>query len=70
MKSVERRFNNIAMKNPNWSSYVCFSEAVAGQQFSRGSISKYFNKLVEKDDYDSEDKKELLKGLNRITNRE
>jgi len=63
MKSLERRFNNIAQLNPYWSSYICFTEAVKEQNFSRKIIMKHFNKLVEKDDYDKADKKYLIKQL-------
>ena len=63
MKSLERRFNNISQLNPYWSSYVCFTEAVKDQNFSQRIISKYFNTLVEKDDYNKRDKKELIKNL-------
>lgn len=63
MKSLKRRFNNISKQNHYWSSYICFAEAVKDQNFSRRTISKYFNALVEKDDYDKRDKKELIKNL-------
>ena len=52
MKSLERRFNNITRLNPYWSSYICFTEAIKEQCFSKRTITNYFNKLVEKDDYD------------------
>ena len=60
MKSLERRFENISKLNQKWSSYICFAEAVKGQNFSRLTIRKYFNKLVEKDDYAKSDKKVLI----------
>ena len=63
MKSLERRFNNIAQQNPYWSSYICFAEAVRKQNFSKKIIMKYFNGLVEKEDYDKADKKEIIKHL-------
>lgn len=63
MRSLERRFANIARLNPYWSSYICFAEAVKGQRFSKKIIANYFNKLVEKDDYGKEDKKHITKHL-------
>ena len=63
MKSLERRFNNISQLNPYWSSYICFTEAVKDQNFSKRTITNYFNKLVEKNDYDRRDKKELIKNI-------
>lgn len=67
MKSLERRFNNIVKLNPKWSSLICFGEAVTGQNFSRITIAKYFNKCVEKSDYDKKDKREILKCLVAIS---
>ncbi len=68
MKSLERRFNNITKKNHSWSSYICFAEAITGQKFSRQTIHRWFNKLVEKDDYDKKDKKAILSHLWDLTN--
>ena len=63
MKSIERRFNNIQQKNPYWSSYVCFFSAIERQNFTKQTIARWFNKLVEKDDYSSSDKKAILTQL-------
>lgn len=63
MKSIERIFNKVRKENPYLSDYLCFAEAVEGRNFSRQTIARYFNKLVDKDDYDSKDKKELLQQL-------
>ena len=49
MKSLERRFNNITKKNLYWSSCTCFTEAIEKQNFSKQTIHRWFNKLVEKD---------------------
>ena len=63
MRSLERRFNNIQRLNPYWSSYICFAEAMKEQGFSKRIIQFYFNKLVEKDDYDKADKRQIVKHL-------
>ena len=68
MKSLERRFNNITEKNPNWSSYTCFAEAVKGRGFSKQAISRWFNKLVEKDDYAKNEKRAVLGFLIDLSN--
>lgn len=39
MKSIQRRFNDITNKNPHWSSYICFAEAIKEQGFGKESIS-------------------------------
>lgn len=67
MKSIERRFCNIKKKNPYWSSYICFTEAVKGQKFSRPIIGKWFLRLVEKDDYDKKDQRTLLAQLYELS---
>lgn len=68
MRSIERRFNNIAKRNPCWSSYICFAEAVEGQSFSKQTISRWFQKLVDKKDYSKSDKKGILVHLDTLTN--
>ena len=68
MKSLEIRFNKIAEKNPYWSSYICFAEAVSGQGFGRQVIHRWFTKLVDKSDYAGSDKKEILAHLENLSN--
>ena len=68
MRSIERRFKNIAEKNHLWSSYICFAEAIKGQKFTKPMISMWFSKLVEKDDYSKNDKSQLLKQLGNLSN--
>ncbi len=38
MKSLKRRFDNISNKNQYWSSYVCFAEAIKGQNFNKETL--------------------------------
>ena len=68
MRSVERRYKNIEERNPFWSSYICFAEAVKNQHFNRQAISRWFGKLVEKDDYARSDKKQILNHLEDLSN--
>jgi hypothetical protein len=67
MKSIERRFNNIKKDNPYWSSYICFAEAVKNQNFSKQTLHRWFNKLVDKNDYSRSDKRTILSHLNILT---
>jgi len=67
MKSIERRFKNVTKKNPHWSSYTCFAEAIQEQSFSEQRISRWFHKLVEKEDYSKKDKKQILAFLYDLT---
>lgn len=68
MKSLKRRFNNITEKNQNWSSYVCFAEAIKGRGFSKQTIHHWFQKLVDKNDYAKSDKKIILAHLEVLSN--
>lgn len=68
MKSLERRFNNIAEKNQNWSSYICFAEAIKEKGFSEQIIQRWFNKLVEKEDYAKNEKKAIVRFLVNLSN--
>lgn len=68
MKSIERRYKNIEVKNPFWCSFICFAEAVKNQHFNRQAISRWFSKLVEKDDYAKSDKKQILNHLENLSN--
>lgn len=68
MRSIERRFKNMAEKKPFWSSYICFAEAIKGQKFTKPMISRWFSKLVEKDDYLKNDKKQILEQLEDLSN--
>jgi len=67
MKSIERRFNNITQGNPYWSSYICFTKAIRGQNFSKQTLHRWFNKLVDKNDYSKNDKRAILHHLEILT---
>lgn len=67
MRTLEGRFENITMKHPEWSSHTCFVETVTGRNFSRAVVAKWFNVLVEKDDYAREDRKQLIEYLYLLT---
>lgn len=63
MKSIERDFKRISEGNPYWSSYVCFVEAIRGRKYNKRIIIRWFNKLVDKDDYDKEEKNDIIADL-------
>jgi len=44
MKSLQRRFNNIAEKNPNLSSYAYFVRTIKGQRFNKQTTHRWFKK--------------------------
>lgn len=68
MKSIERRFNAMTAKYPNHSSYLCFAKAVDGQEFSKQAIHRWFNQLVDKEDYVRKEKKAILAHLCALSN--
>ena len=51
MKLIQKRFNNIARENPLLSSYMCFAKLCQIIRFTPYQVRKWFNLLVEKDDY-------------------
>jgi hypothetical protein len=60
MRSLKRIFNRIRSENPYWSDYTCFAEAVRGRRFSRKTIIRNFNSLVDKEDYAKNEKREII----------
>ncbi len=63
MRSIQRRFETLQQKNGDLSTYTNFAKAVKQQNFSKNIIARWFNKLVEKDDYNKKDKKKLIQDL-------
>jgi hypothetical protein len=63
MRSVKRIFNKIRGENLYWSDYTCFAEAVRGRSFSRKTIIRNFNSLVDKEEYARSEKKEIIEYL-------
>ncbi len=68
MKSIERRYKQLVTRRPGWSSYLCFSTAITGQRFSSRVVHYWFNKLVDKDDYDKQERFEILAYLDQLSN--
>lgn len=65
MRSLERRFK----KSKNTTTITKFYDAIAYQKFSKDRIKRYFNQLVDKDDYYMPEKRAILQDLYRLTNR-
>jgi hypothetical protein len=47
---------------------MCFALVVARQSFQKSVISRWFNRLVDKDDFLGNDKKQVLKHLYTLSN--
>lgn len=65
MKSVERNYNKTVEKNPRHSTYICFTMATAGKNFTRRTLLKHFNNLVDPEDYEKSEKRNLIDQIHR-----
>jgi len=70
MRSLERVFQNTRRLNPYWSDYICFAETVKKRGFSKQILTKHFNRLVDKDDYQKSDKRQIVKHLLSLTQKD
>ncbi len=58
---------HVSKKQPNFSTYICFTNAVKYQNFSRRSLSCWFDILVDKEDYEQKDRNVLIGQLNNLS---
>lgn len=63
MRSIEARFK----RSKNTTSITKFYDAIVGQNFSKDKIARWFNKLVDVNDYYPREKNMILKDLYRVT---
>jgi hypothetical protein len=63
---MKKEFEIIQDKYPAYSSLICFTKLIRGKKYPWSLVRKWFNKLVDKDDYDKEVKKEVLGYLGRV----
>lgn len=60
------KVKEIQRLNPCWSSYVCFCEALSNTtNISVRTLKKYFDLLIDKDDYSKSDKGQIVKYLEK-----
>lgn len=60
----EKAFQECVRLNPFWTTCTCFTEMVKGKKnMTKRTIRKYFDKLVEKDDFANAEKTEILNYL-------
>lgn len=67
MRSFQRRFFEAQTQRPQLSSILNFARVVRGQNFTRGMIGRWFNQLVDKEDFEESDRRALLKFLNSLS---
>ncbi len=69
MKSLNARFFLIGKNLPErYSSYIRFARTVKDQKFSYRVVSKYFDILVDKDDYIENERKSIVGYLHKLSN--
>lgn len=68
MRSIQRRFNLQKQKNPELGDFINLMKAVYQQKYSKQIISKWFPKLVDKDDYSTSEKIYLIRTLHHTSN--
>ncbi len=67
MKTIKTAFLKVAEENPDWSSYICFAEAIKHRNYSIVTITEWFPKLVDKEDYSRLKKKQIIRNLMNLT---
>ncbi len=68
MRSIERRFNNQKHKTCDLGDFVNLVRAVRYQKYTKRSITTYFLKVINIDDYSVNDKKDLILILQNASN--
>ena len=66
MKEIETTFNQLK-ENSNLGDYILFANSIKGRNYPEGSITKMFNKLVSKEEYERVDKPLLMKHLMKLS---
>lgn len=66
MKEIETTFNQLKI-NSNLGDYILFANSIRGRNYPEGSITKMFNKLVSKEEYERVDKPLLMKHLMKLS---
>lgn len=66
MKEIELTFNQLKI-NSNLGDYILFANSIRGRNYPDGSITKMFNKLVNKQEYSRSDVPFLMKHLNNLS---
>jgi len=66
MRSIARRYKNIEKKYIELPSFICFGRAIRGQRFTQKVLRRHFNDLVDKNEYDKSDKRQLFNHFYRL----
>ena len=60
------KFNKISADNPYWSTYTCFAETITKEELNKPLIMRYFNMLVDKEDYAKNEKEYVMRFLSSL----
>lgn len=63
MRSIKIPFDKLIKDNPCWSSYTCFTKQISKGNYSKDTISRWFYKLVDREDYLASEGRKILKYL-------
>lgn len=63
MKELNKRFGEFREEHPGLGDVIIMSMAVEGQQYPRDVIQRAFNKLVSKEEYEQDEKREIVECL-------
>jgi hypothetical protein len=69
MKNIQYRFRAQQEKRPMHSTFLNFAAAIKGQGFTAVMVRRWFNKLVDPDDYAPEEKREHLQYFYELAKR-
>ena len=68
MRSLERKFQELQKSNVGLGSYIIFANTITDEGFSPDIIRRWFNLLVDKEDYLQSEKRGLFANLNTLSN--
>lgn len=63
MKTLEHHFLKEQARRPNLGDYSCLYYAVKGKHFNEETISRWFTILVNENNYERSDRRELVRQL-------
>lgn len=63
---MKETFKELQNKYPNTSDLILFNRMIKGKGYTKGVLSKWFTKLVDKGDYLMSEKKGIIKYINLI----
>lgn len=68
MRSIRNNFDKIKNKQPSLGAYPILAQVVGGRRFTQYSITRMFTKLVPKEEYVKEERRDLIKYLAFLSN--